>query len=115
MKPLVLNLCPLSADHQNQIRQRYDMLYAPTAQERATQIAARGAEIRVVLTMGTLGLTVAEMAAMPALELVCALGVGYEGIDLAYARGRGITLANGAGTNDDCVAQFTRAMTCACL
>ena len=41
---------------------------------------------------------------MPRLELVCAMGAGYEAIALDAARARGIVLANGAGTNDDCVA-----------
>ncbi len=104
MKPLVLVLIPLSDAHRAQIAEQFDLLYAPTAAERAQQIAARGAEVRAVLTIGTVGLTAAEMDAMPALELVCALGVGYELIDVAHARGRGIALANGAGTNDDCVA-----------
>ena len=44
------------------------------------------------------------MDALLQLQLVCALGAGYENIDLAHARGCGIALANGAGTNDDCVA-----------
>ena len=29
---------------------------------------------------------------------------GYENIAVAHAKARGIVLANGAGTNDDCVA-----------
>ena len=41
---------------------------------------------------------------MPALELVCCMGAGYEMVDLDAARARGIALANGQGTNDDCVA-----------
>ena len=32
------------------------------------------------------------------------MGAGYEGVALDAARARGIALANGAGTNDDCVA-----------
>jgi lactate dehydrogenase-like 2-hydroxyacid dehydrogenase len=57
-----------------------------------------------VLTIGVLGLTADEIAAMPALELICCMGAGYELVDLDAARARGIALANGQGTNDDCVA-----------
>ena len=99
---LVLN--SLSSAHQAQIAKVYDMTYAPTPAECAAAIAARGAEYRAVLTIGVLGLTAAEIAAMPRLELVCAMGAGYERIDVEAARSRGIVVANGAGTNDDCVA-----------
>ncbi len=39
---------------------------------------------------------------MPALELVCALGAGYENVGPDAARARGIALANGAGTGHHC-------------
>jgi lactate dehydrogenase-like 2-hydroxyacid dehydrogenase len=36
--------------------------------------------------------------------------VGFENIDIAHARQRGLALANGAGTNDDCVADHAFAL-----
>ena len=57
-----------------------------------------------MLTIGSVGLTAAQMDGLPALTLACALGAGYENIDVEYAKARGIVVANGAGTNDDCVA-----------
>ena len=99
---LVLN--HLSRAHQARLGERYDVHYAPEAPDRAAAIAAHGARIRAVLTIGVLGLSAEEMAAMPALELVCCMGAGYEMVDLEAARARGIALANGQGTNDDCVA-----------
>ena len=99
---LVLN--KLSSAHQAQIAAVYDLIYAPTAAERAAAIAAHGARYRAVLTIGVIGLTPDELAVMPKVELICAMGAGYEGLPLEAARSRGIALANGAGTNDDCVA-----------
>jgi lactate dehydrogenase-like 2-hydroxyacid dehydrogenase len=101
---LVLN--SLSETHQAQVAAVYDMTYlpVPTPAERDALIAAEGGRFRAVLTIGSIGLTAAEIAAMPRLELVCAMGAGYEAIALDAARARGIVLANGAGTNDDCVA-----------
>jgi len=99
---LVLN--SLSSAHQAQIAEVYDLTYAPTLAERAAAIAAHGAKFRAVLTIGVIGITPEEIAAMPKLELVCCMGAGYEGIPLEVARARGIAIANGAGTNDDCVA-----------
>jgi len=99
---LVLN--SLLPAHQAQIAEAYDLVYAPTAETRAEAVARHGARFRAVLTIGVIGLTPAELAAMPALELVCCLGAGYECLPMEQLRARGIVTANGAGTNDDCVA-----------
>lgn len=100
----LLVLTTLSSAHQARLAELYDMRYAPTAAERAAAIAAQGARLRAVLTIGVIGLTAQEIAVLPALELVCCMGAGFELVDLEAARARGIALANGQGTNDDCVA-----------
>ena len=100
----LLAITSLSSEHQARLAERYALSYAPTLAERDAAIAAHGPSFRAVLTIGVIGLTAAEMAAMPALELVCCMGAGYELVDLDAARQRGIALANGQGTNDDCVA-----------
>ncbi|AGU48004.1 putative D-isomer specific 2-hydroxyacid dehydrogenase [Variovorax paradoxus B4] len=99
---LVLN--SLSSAHQAQIAEVYDMTYAFDPAARAAAIAEHGRKFRAVLTIGVIGITPEEIAAMPALELVCCMGAGYEGVPLEVTRARGIATANGAGTNDDCVA-----------
>ncbi|GKT22213.1 2-hydroxyacid dehydrogenase [Acidovorax sp. SUPP3334] len=99
---LVLN--HLSPQSQAQIAALYDLHYAPTAADRTAAIVTQGTRFRAVLTIGSQGLTAQEIDAMPALELICVLGAGYENVDLAAARARGIVVASGAGTNDDCVA-----------
>ncbi|MDQ0572379.1 lactate dehydrogenase-like 2-hydroxyacid dehydrogenase [Variovorax paradoxus] len=99
---LVLN--SLSSAHQAQIAEVYDMTYAFDAAARAAAIAEHGKKFRAVLTIGVIGITSEEIAAMPALELICCMGAGYEGVPLDVTRARGIATANGAGTNDDCVA-----------
>ena len=99
---LVLN--SLSSAHQAQIGAVYDLTYAPTPEQRAAAIASHGSKFRALLTIGVIGITSEEIAAMPKLELVCCMGAGYEGVPLEVTRARGIATANGAGTNDDCVA-----------
>jgi lactate dehydrogenase-like 2-hydroxyacid dehydrogenase len=99
---LVINI--QSDDHLAWIGQHYDVTYAPDPARRATAVAAHAATYRAVLTNGSTGLTAEEIGAMPQLELICAMGAGYENIALGEARARGIAVANGAGTNDDCVA-----------
>jgi len=99
---LILN--PLSEQSLQRIAQVWQIVYAPTAAQRSAAIASHAQQIRAVLTIGSIGLQAPEIAALPGLELICALGAGYENIDLAAARERGIVVANGAGTNDACVA-----------
>ncbi len=100
----LLSLHTLTPGHQAQIAERYELHYAPTPAERTAAIATQGHRFRVVLTVGATGLSAQEIEAMPALELICALGAGYENIAVDAARARGIALGTGAGTNDDCVA-----------
>jgi len=104
MKPVLLALSFLSQEHCLQLSETFELVYAPDAQGHQAAIATHGARVRVVLTIGSVGLTAAQMDGLPALTLVCALGAGYENIAVAYAKARGIVVANGAGTNDDCVA-----------
>ncbi|WP_225780923.1 2-hydroxyacid dehydrogenase [Xenophilus sp. Marseille-Q4582] len=99
---LVLN--SLLPKHQAQIGAVYELHYAPTDAERAAAIAAHGARIRALLTIGVTGIREDELARLPRLELACCLGAGFELLPMDALRARGIVTANGAGTNDDCVA-----------
>ena len=65
---------------------------------------------RILVTSGFAGLSRQELAALPGLELVCCLGTGYERVDVAAARERGITVTHGAGTNAGAVADHAMAM-----
>ncbi|MBB2777164.1 UNVERIFIED_ORG: lactate dehydrogenase-like 2-hydroxyacid dehydrogenase [Comamonas terrigena] len=103
-KPLLLVLHVLSDAHLSQLAQSFDVLYAPDAVRCAQALAAHGPRVQAVLTVGAIGLSAAQMQAMPQLRWVGALGAGYENIDVAYARAHGIVVSNGAGTNDQCVA-----------
>lgn len=103
-KPDLIVLHVLSAEHLAQLEAHFAVHYAPTVQLRQQAIAAHGAVARAVLTVGAVGLTAAEMDAMPQLSWVGSLGAGYETIDVAHAKARGIAVSNGAGTNDNCVA-----------
>jgi lactate dehydrogenase-like 2-hydroxyacid dehydrogenase len=60
--------------------------------------------VRAVLTNGRGGLSGAEMALLPPLELVCAVGAGSEAVDLTTARRRGIVVAHCLDANTPAVA-----------
>ena len=81
--------------------------YAPDAAQAAAAIAEHGPRVRVALTIGAIGLSPAQIDALPALTLICVLGAGYENVAVDHAKARGIVVATGAGTNDDCVADHT--------
>ncbi|KWF94719.1 hydroxyacid dehydrogenase [Burkholderia diffusa] len=110
MKPELLVLIALRGDAHRQIAASYDVHHAATAEERERAIAEHGGTIRAVLTNGSTGLTAAEIDRLPQLTFVSALGAGYEHIDVAHAKARGITVVTGAGTNDDCVADHAFAL-----
>lgn len=103
-KPVLLILHVLAPEHRAQLAQHFELVYAPDAAQCAAAIAQHGARIELVLTIGAIGLRAAQIDALPQLRMVGALGAGYENIDVAHAKARGIVVSNGAGTNDQCVA-----------
>ena len=110
MKHVLLVLIALSEELLAPLRERFELHHAPTDALRTAAIAAHGSRIEVVLTNGSTGLRPDEIDAMPRLGLACAWGAGYENLALDHARARGVALANGAGTNDDCVADHALAL-----
>jgi lactate dehydrogenase-like 2-hydroxyacid dehydrogenase len=87
----------------------FDVRVASRYSTRAEAVASNG-DARAVVTSGTQGLTAAEIDALPVLELICAVGAGFEGIDLPTANARGIAITNGAGTNANAVADHAFAL-----
>ena len=97
------------------LRQLCTVHLAPTPDAR-TELAARvGARIRAIMTNGITPIPAALMAALPNLGIICAQGVGHEGVDLDAARARGIVVTHGPGANADCVADHAVAMMLAVL
>lgn len=107
MKPVLLALTFLSEEHRAQMAEVFEVVYAPDAAQAAAAIAEHGPRVRVALTIGAIGLSPAQIDALPALTLICVLGAGYENVAVDHAKARGIVVATGAGTNDDCVADHT--------
>ena len=102
--PLLIIMNPVTQADRDQIAQHFEVIFAPTPEQYAEAVAAHAARVEVVLTIGAIGLTAQQIDALPNLKMVYSMGAGYEKIDLAHARLRGVKVANGAGTNDSCVA-----------
>lgn len=110
MNEHLLLLVPIAAEHKALLLERFRVIEALDPAARAAAIAMRAEDIELVLTNGSVGFTAAEIASCPKLKLLAAQGAGYENLDLAAAKARGVLVCNGAGTNDDCVADHALAL-----
>lgn len=82
----------------------YAVREASKSPSRLDAIRNAGDRVRAVLTNGRGGLSGAEMELLPNLEFICAVGAGYEAVDLEVARRRRIAVANSPDTNAPAVA-----------
>ncbi len=82
----------------------YTVIEAKRYPSRTDACRDAGDRIKAVLTNGRGGISDAEMALLPQLEIVCATGAGYEAVDLQAAKARGIAVANCPDTNAAAVA-----------
>jgi D-3-phosphoglycerate dehydrogenase len=110
MLPTLLVLIPLAVENRAPISATFDVVDAPDPDSREQAIAGHGERIRAVLTNGTTGIAASDIERLPNLELIGALGAGYENIARDAAKARGIVVVNGAGTNDNCVADHAFAL-----
>ena len=82
----------------------YTVRQASEFPSRLEALQGAGASARAVLTNGRFGLSGAEIDLLPKREFICAVGVGYEAVDLAKARSRGIAVAHTPDANAPAVA-----------
>lgn len=111
----LLVLIPFPPHELARLEAVFKVTYAPTPEQRAAAIAAKGPDFRAVLTHGTAGMTAAEMDAMPKLEMISCFGVGYDRIDVQAAIARRIIVTHGPGTNTISVADHTLALMLAAI
>jgi lactate dehydrogenase-like 2-hydroxyacid dehydrogenase len=63
-------------------------------------------KVQAIVSTGSVGISETMMAALPRLSLFCCYGTGYERVDLAAARKRGIMVTHGADANAPDVAEM---------
>ncbi|MCS6764351.1 MAG: 3,4-dihydroxy-2-butanone-4-phosphate synthase [Candidatus Protistobacter heckmanni] len=115
-KPALLIAIELPEDSLESLRTAFRIHYTPRKALLDKALLGEGAAGRAVLTNGTTGLDRARMDALPALEMISVLGVGFENVDLAAAREKkGLPVSNGHGTNDTTVSDHTMALILAML
>lgn len=108
MKPNVLLVSSLPDALGARLRERFDC--HELAQLDAAGLQALAPQLRGMVATGESVVSRALMASLPALELISVLGVGYDGIDMAAARERGICVTHTPGISTDDIADFAMAL-----
>ena len=90
----VLQLAPLIASGEEELHRKYHVLDWEALQDRGKWLDANSGAVRAVVTGGHLGISNEMMQRLPSLGLIAIAGVGYEKVDLAMARSRGIRVTN---------------------
>ncbi len=73
-------------------------------------LAEHGSRFDLAVTASHYGFEAAKLDMMPNLKAICSFGVGYDSIDIAAARARGVAVSNTPGVLDDCVADLALAL-----
>lgn len=110
MNPELLVIVDLPEAHVAQLREHFNVHYVPNPKELEQRIEKLGANARAVLTNGITGLSAAQLEALPRVELIHALGAGFEAIDVKAARARNVKVSYGPNTNDSNVADHAFAL-----
>lgn len=106
----VTNLSPLLAPQLHAHFTVHDRLHQTDPQA----LAAVAPQIRGIAASGDSKVSAELIAQLPALELISVMGVGYDGIDVAAAKARGVTVTHTPDVLNDDVADLALALMLAC-
>ncbi|MFB2531515.1 2-hydroxyacid dehydrogenase [Paracoccus sp. p3-h83] len=93
-KPHILQVGPYPEWDQGPLDQAFYCHKLFQATDRAAFLAEHGPKVRGIATRGELGADAAMIAACPNLEIVSVYGVGFDAVDLAACKARGIRVTN---------------------
>ncbi|VVE64979.1 hydroxyacid dehydrogenase [Pandoraea captiosa] len=102
--PPLLVIIPMHPEQLSELQTRFEVIYRPSHHSTPEGWGAEGQRARFVLTNGSRGMSAAELTHLPNVELVSALGAGFENLDVPAMRARNIVAVNGAGANAPTVA-----------
>lgn len=87
------------------MRERYDLVEHSRASAAAGPLPEAD-RVRGVVTIGVIGIDRALIERLPNLGIIACYGSGYERIDVAAARERGVAVTSNTGANAACVADM---------
>lgn len=102
--PRVLQLSPFAPAVQADLVQAFDVHPYWKESDKPAFLATRGAEFTGLVTGSLTGVSAELMEALPSLQVVSNYGAGYEKIDLAAARRKGIAVSTTPDVLTECVA-----------
>lgn len=110
IKPQILVTHQMSAETQAELCEQFNCHTLGSERHRTFEDLGKITNaIRGVASFGAVPRTL--MSRLPALEIVSNFGVGIDGIDLAYAKERGIIVTNAPDVLNECVADTAIALT----
>lgn len=105
MKPTVLMVPHFPDRLVGLLSERFTLL-GPLERSAPDALPPGAEKAQALLTIGSLKTDAAMIDALPALGLICCYGTGFEGVDQARAKARGIRVTNAADANATAVAEF---------
>ena len=115
MKPEIIVRVPFPEESIALLEEDFVVHYAPSAELVETAIRKHGENVRAVVANGTIGFPGQHIRALPRLEMIHPVGIGYEQVDLEAGREKGVVVANNIGTNAFAVAEQAIALMLAVL
>ncbi|MFA1626482.1 2-hydroxyacid dehydrogenase [Rhizobium mongolense] len=93
-KPQILQVGPYPEWDEAPLNAAFSVHRYFEASDKSDFLAAVGPNVRAIATRGELGASRAMIGACPSLELISVYGVGFDAVDLAACRERGIRVTN---------------------
>lgn len=93
-KPITLVVAPLSADLLRALNSCFSLIRWAELSDPLAYLQEQGSKVEVVITNGVVGLPAGSAEHLTALKLIACNGVGYDAIDLDWARQRGVAVTN---------------------
>ena len=114
-KPMVLILGAYPEWDVLPMQEVYDVRQLRLAADPEAFLTEVAPQVRAIATRGEIGASAALIARCPKLEIISCYGVGYDAIDIAAARARGVRVTNTPDVLTDDVADFAFALLLAFL
>jgi lactate dehydrogenase-like 2-hydroxyacid dehydrogenase len=106
MKPDVLQIVAMPPRVEAALAEAYEVHRYWETDDKAALLARIGPGLRAVATDGHYGVAPEIFAAAPKLEIVASYGVGYDNIDTAACKARGVRVTNTPDVLNDAVAEL---------
>ena len=104
MKPVILQTAAMSPLFDSTLAAEFDVRALWTAKDRDAFLAEHGPHVVGMATTGAFGAKAGLIDALPNLKVIACRAVGYDSIDVARAKERGIAISNTPDVLSDCVA-----------